>query len=81
MDPNDLLKQAGSQSVALLMWGMVFSSIGVGFFMYGKRQRRTIPLLVGILLSVLPFFTSDTTLLAVSGSALTALPWFLRGRF
>ena len=27
-------------SEALLLWGLVFSSIGLGFFVYGKKQHR-----------------------------------------
>jgi CHASE2 domain-containing sensor protein len=81
MDPNELMSQVGSQSPGLLLWGMVWSSIGVGFFLYGKRQSRAVPLLAGILLSVLPFFVTSVTALAISGGVLTSLPWFLRGRW
>jgi len=80
MDPNDLLNHVGKASAGLMLWGMVWGSIGLGFFIYGKRQGRIVPLIVGIALSVLPFFVTDEGALIASGTALTILPWFLRGR-
>ena len=80
MDPNDLLNQVGAASAGLMLWGMVWGSIGLGFFIYGKRQGRIVPLLVGIALSVLPFLVTDESALIASGAVLTVLPWILRGR-
>ena len=36
------------------MWGVIFGSIGLGFFVYDKKQKAVIPLLSGIGLMVLP---------------------------
>jgi len=81
MDPNELLQQASDASPSLLLWGMLYGSIGLGFFMYGKKQRRPVPLLAGILLSVLPMLITNTTELALAGAVCAVLPYFTRGRF
>ncbi|MGB6010792.1 MAG: hypothetical protein WBI57_05950 [Desulfobacterales bacterium] len=41
-------------STSTLMWGMIFGSIGLGFFVYGKKQKAVIPLISGIGLIVVP---------------------------
>ena len=33
---------------ASLLWGVLFSSIGVGYFIYGRKQQKLVPLLSGI---------------------------------
>ncbi len=63
---------------ALLLWGVLFSSIGLGFFMYGKKQQRTIPLVTGIGLMVYPYFVDSVPLLIGVGVLLMALPYFVR---
>lgn len=30
-------------NTATLHWEVLFSSIGVGFFIYGKKQRKIVP--------------------------------------
>jgi hypothetical protein len=65
-------------SGAQLLWGLLFSSIGLGFFLYGKKQRSLWPLLSGIALMVFPYFVSNPWWLVAIGVALTALPYFLR---
>lgn len=60
-----------------LMLSMLFSSFGVGYFIYGKKQGKPLVLLVGIALSVYTFFVSDLTLICVVGVALMALPWLV----
>lgn len=63
---------------ALLLCGVVFSSIGFGFFVYGKKQHRLIPLISGLALMVLPYFVDSVSLLIGAGIALMALPYFVR---
>jgi len=57
---------------------MVFSSIGLGFFLYGKKQKVIVPLLVGISLLIFPYFITDITLLVIVGAILVVLPYFVR---
>jgi hypothetical protein len=61
-----------------LLWGLLFGSIGLGFFVYGRRQRAVVPLLCGVALIIFPYFVSNTILLLALGVALIALPYFVR---
>jgi predicted membrane protein len=66
------------ESTSVLIWGMVFGSIGLGFFIYGKKQKAIVPLVVGIALFIFPYFIADVTMLVVVGAILVVLPYFLR---
>lgn len=65
-------------STSTLMWGIIFGSIGLGFFVYGKKQKAVIPFISGIGLIVVPYFISNIYLLVLSGIVLIALPYFIR---
>jgi hypothetical protein len=60
------------------MWGMIFGSIGLGFFIYGKKQKSIIPLISGIVLMVVPYLISNIYALILLGIVLVALPYFIR---
>ena len=71
--------QRGDRNIqAWLLWGVLFGSIGMGFFIYGKKQRAVIPLLCGIALIVFPYFVSNVWMLVGIGVLLMAIPYFLR---
>ena len=57
---------------------MLFGSIGLGFLIYGKKQRAVVPLVCGMALMVFPYFVSNVMLLVGMGALLIALPYFLR---
>jgi len=63
---------------AWLLWGLLFSSVGLGFFLYGKKQRAVVPLVCGLVLMIFPYFISNTILLVAIGIVLTAIPYFVR---
>lgn len=63
---------------SVLLWGVLFSAIGFGYFLYGKKQQAVVPLLCGIALMAYPYFVSDTLPLVVIGMVLTAIPYFIR---
>ncbi|MGD0504639.1 MAG: hypothetical protein ABSD02_18010 [Steroidobacteraceae bacterium] len=65
-------------SAATLLWGLLFSSIGVGFFIYGKKQKAPVPLVCGIGLAVYPYFVPNVIALIAIGAALCAIPYFFR---
>ena len=65
-------------NAGVLLWGLLFSSIGLGFFLYGKKQRAVVPLVCGIVLMVYPYFIPSVPLLIVIGVVLTAVPYFFR---
>lgn len=57
---------------------MLFGSIGLGFFMYGRKQRAVVPLVCGLALMVFPYFVTNTVLLVLIGVALMTIPYFLK---
>jgi hypothetical protein len=65
-------------SSAPLLWGLLFGSIGMGYFVYGKRQGRGIALVSGIALMVFPYFFTSWFLIVLIGIVLMALPYFIR---
>ena len=66
------------EGTSLLIWGMIFGAIGLGFFTYGKKQRAIVPLFSGIALFVFPYFISNVYMLVIVGVILVALPYFAR---
>ncbi|HYM86022.1 MAG TPA: hypothetical protein VET30_04735 [Pseudoxanthomonas sp.] len=44
---------------ASLLWGLLFGSIGMGFFIYGKAQKALVPALCGVVLMIFPYFVSS----------------------
>ena len=65
-------------STAVLMWGMLFGAIGFGFFFYGKKQKKVVPLITGIALCVVPYFIANVYALVIVGVILMAIPFFVR---
>ena len=65
-------------TTASLLWGLVFSSIGLGFFVYAKKQQAIVPLVCGLALMIFPYFIANTLLLVAIGTALIVLPYFIR---
>lgn len=60
-----------------LFLGVLFSSIGFGYFLYGKKQGNKGLYWSGIGLMVYPYFISGTWPMIGVGVALLALPKFL----
>lgn len=60
-----------------LMLSLVFGSVGMGMFIYGKKQMRLGFLLAGLGLMVMPYILPGP--LAMTGAAvlLTAVPFVL----
>ena len=65
-------------SPATLLWGMLFGAIGVGYFIYGKKQAMIVPLVCGIALIAYPWFVSGAWLTLIVGVVLMAVPYFVR---
>jgi hypothetical protein len=63
---------------AAILWGLVFGSIGMGYIIYGRKQRSGIVLLSGVVLCVLPYFVSNVFLMILIAIILMALPYFLK---
>lgn len=67
-------------SGANLFGGIVFGSLGVGYFIYGKKQGKIAYLVCGAALAIYTFVISSTALVIVIGLLLSAGPWLI-GRF
>ena len=65
-------------SFAWLFWGLVFSSIGMGYFVYGKKQARIAAIGSGLALMIYPYFVGNLWLMFGVGLALMAVPYFVR---
>jgi hypothetical protein len=61
-----------------LLWGVLFGSVGLGFFVYGKKQSMVVPLVCGLALMVYPYFMSNAVALVLMGLVLVAMPYFFR---
>lgn len=64
--------------MSALLWGLLFGSVGLGFFTYGKKQKAVVPFVCGLGLMTFPYFVSNPILLVVIGVALIVLPYFVR---
>ena len=58
--------------IAWLMWSALFGLIGSAVLVYGRRQRRAAPTLVGLALMVYPYFVSTTLGVVGVGALLLA---------
>ena len=63
--------------MSLLFAGMIVSTIGVGYLMYGKRQAKFVALIAGVGLCVYPYFVGDWLWLAVIGVPLLVAPFLI----
>jgi hypothetical protein len=63
---------------SLLLWGVLFGSLGFGYFLYGKKQKAIVPMLCGFALMVFPYFIENVLLLVLIGIALAAIPFFVK---
>src|SRR5437867_4194333 len=71
-------KRGGVNGQASLIAELLFSAVGVSYFIYGKKQRAPVPLVCGLVLMVFPYFVSSTGLLMIIGVVLLAMPYFIR---
>lgn len=61
-----------------IWWGLLFGSLGIGYFVYGKRQRMIMAMASGVALMVFPYFVSSALLIVLIGALLLALPFLFR---
>jgi hypothetical protein len=66
-------------TIANILGGILFGSIGFVAFVYGKKTASFRPMLVGIALMVYPYFVPETTVLYIVGAALTAALFLFKG--
>lgn len=65
-------------SESTLIWGILFGSFGIAYFVYGKKQKKVLPLLCGVGLMVFPYFITNMIAFVLIGVVLVVAPWFIR---
>ena len=66
------------EGTSLIIWGMLFGAVGLGFFAYGRKQKAVVPLFTGVALFIFPYFISNVYMLVIVGVVLVVLPYFVR---
>ena len=61
-----------------LLWGVLFGSIGLGYFLYGRKQKSPLPFICGLLLMGYTYFLDNTLAIVAIGVLLMAIPYFVR---
>ncbi len=59
-----------------LMASFLVSSIGLGLFLYGKKQARIPQLLAGLVMMIYPAFVASPAVMLAIGVALVGGVWF-----
>ena len=57
---------------------MIFATIGMGYVIYGRKQRHGIALISGVALCVLPYLVSDILLITLMGVGVMVLPFLFK---
>ena len=69
---------SGGINWAGLIANMIFSTIGFVVFMYGKKEKKPKPFLIGIVMMVYTYFIPNTLLIYIIGIALCAVLYYWR---
>ena len=60
-----------------LLVGVIAGAIGMGYFIYGKRQTKIVPMVAGALLCIYPYFIDSLLWLSLIGLLLIAAPFLI----
>jgi hypothetical protein len=63
---------------SVFIWGALFGGIGIGYFIYGKKQKHPVSFFTGVSLFVIPYFIDDILFLIVAALALMVLPFVVK---
>ena len=61
-----------------LLWGLLFSCVGLGYLVYGRKQRKLMPLVAGLGLILVPLFVHGVGWLLALGALLLVLPLLIK---
>ncbi len=61
---------------ASLIWG----SVGVGYFIYGKKQQEPVPLVGGVVMIGVSYFVASALLMSLVSLAIMAAGFFVMRR-
>ena len=65
-------------SSSVMLWSVLFGGFGIGYFMYGRKQKAIVPLCCGLALLVFPYFMASLTMLLIVGAILVVVPYFIK---
>jgi hypothetical protein len=65
-------------SPAALFASLIFGIVGFAAFRYGKKSALVVPMILGIVLMVYPYFVPETWMIYAIGCALTLAAWHFR---
>lgn len=65
-------------SSSYLLITLLFSSIGMGYFAFGKKQKHKVAFWTGIALMVYPYLVTQPMPMVMVGVALMFVPKFLK---
>jgi hypothetical protein len=75
---RNITRRVPQMDQATLLWGTLFGGIGIGFFIYGKKQKKAVPLICGLALMGFPYVVSGTFAMVGVGALLMVTPFFIR---
>jgi hypothetical protein len=61
-----------------LLIGLVFSSIGIGYCIYGRKQKHKLAFYAGLALCFMPYFVGSNFLLCALSLLAMAAPKFIK---
>ncbi len=64
-------------STSYLLWSLLVSSIGLGYFLYGKKFENLIALISGLLLMIYPYFIQNILISIIIGIILLVVPFVI----
>lgn len=64
-----------------ILIAVLFGAVGLGYFMYGKKQSEYVFLISGIILMVYPYFVESTLISLIIGLVASIAPFKLREYF
>ena len=62
-----------------LFASLVFGAIGLGAFLYGKKEGLFVPMIAGVLLMAYPYFVPSAFWSWIIGTVITAAMFFFKG--
>jgi hypothetical protein len=60
-----------------LIAGLLVSTIGLGYFIYGKKMQENTFLIAGLAMMIYPYFIGNMIIMLIIGLALAASPFVI----
>jgi hypothetical protein len=81
MSDDTLLSKLGLINQNFLWASLIWGSIGSGYFIYGWKQRATIPLVGGVVMTAVSFFAPALTMSLVCIAVMFAVWWLMKNGY